>query len=242
MFELKDYLDLFIGLAITLIMGIMLAKIVGKKYIVLVFIGMYGAIFTANYFALTVLTEVLASFGVAGIVVIFVLHSSQIRRQFFKKAKKVKTTNLAAPEREQLIQTLNEAVLDLSKTKTGALITIETTEDLKEFIDKGVRVDAKVSSSLLRTIFYPGTPLHDGAIIIKGDVIEAGAVFYVPTTRAMVGKFGARHRAAIGFSEQHEGITIIVSEETGRISLAVQGELIHATHENFSKKLEEYIK
>ena len=91
------------------------------------------------------------------------------------------------------------------------------------------------------TIFYPGTRLHDGAVVLRKDHILAASVYYTPTTKPLTGKFGSRHRAAIGISEVSDSVTVVVSEETGRISLAVAGELIHVPADNFLRTLEDYI-
>ena len=91
------------------------------------------------------------------------------------------------------------------------------------------------------TIFYPGTRLHDGAVVIKRDFILAASVYYTPTTKPLTGKYGSRHRAAIGISEITDSVTVVVSEETGRISLAVAGELIPVNNETFLITFEEYM-
>jgi energy-coupling factor transporter ATP-binding protein EcfA2 len=95
----------------------------------------------------------------------------------------------------------------------------------EDYIKNGVRISTPVSTAILTTIFYPGTTLHDGACIIRGNTIEAASVFYTPATKALRGKFGARHRASLGISEVSDAITVVVSEETGRVSFAMHGEL-----------------
>ena len=89
----------------------------------------------------------------------------------------------------------------------------------------GTIIDAPVSQELLETIFYVGTRLHDGAVVIRGNIIVAASVYYTPTTRALTGKFGSRHRAAFGISEISDSVTVVVSEETGRVSIAYNGNL-----------------
>lgn len=114
---------------------------------------------------------------------------------------------------------------DMSDTKTGALIVIRQEGSLQEIIDTGVMVDAIISSSLLRNIFFKNSPLHDGAVVIdKGRIVAAKCV--LPTTRSEVPlSFGMRHRAALGISEVSDAITIVVSEETGAISIAHNGRI-----------------
>lgn len=126
-------------------------------------------------------------------------------------------------------KTLNEitrACVEMSKVRTGALIVIEQTHPLTEFERTGIDVDGIVTSQLLINIFEHNTPLHDGAVIVRGDRITS-ATCYLPLSDNMgIGKeLGTRHRAGIGVSEVTDSLTIIVSEETGKISVAYEGEL-----------------
>ena len=114
-------------------------------------------------------------------------------------------------------------------------------DDLTTFMQKsGTKINAPVTSELIETIFYKGTPLHDGATIIRGNMILSSAVFYQPTQRPLNGKYGSRHRAAIGISEICDALTIVVSEETGKVSFAFKGELITVPVAQFKDKLKEY--
>ncbi|HVS02600.1 MAG TPA: diadenylate cyclase CdaA [Thermoanaerobaculia bacterium] len=123
----------------------------------------------------------------------------------------------------------NEIVLaatTLASRRTGALIVVERLEGLKNFVDNGIQLDAVVSFDLLLNIFNPHTGMHDGAVIIRGDRIAAAAC-YLPLTRnpELSRGFGTRHRAALGISEETDAVAVVVSEETGRISVAHQGGL-----------------
>lgn len=126
-------------------------------------------------------------------------------------------------------------VKKFSKTKTGAIITFERDNDLKPLMKNGVILNAPVNQELLETIFYEGTRLHDGAVIIKDDKVLAASVYYTLTTRPLSGKYGSRHRAAIGISEISDSVTIVVSEETGRISIASGGNIESVSIENLDK-------
>ena len=127
---------------------------------------------------------------------------------------------------EKVITEIVNAVYNLSKSKTGALIVIERLTGLGETINTGVKLDALVSSALLENIFVVNTPLHDGATIIRNDRIVSAGCFLPLTSNNNLNKtLGTRHRAAIGLSENSDGIIIVVSEETGVISLAVNGNL-----------------
>ena len=143
--------------------------------------------------------------------------------------------------REELYKIIETTVINLSKTRTGAIMTFEKNTSLADVIKNGVIVNAPVTSELLTTIFYPGTRLHDGAVVIRRDIILAASVYYTPTTKPLTGKFGSRHRASIGISEVTDSVTVVVSEETGRISIAVAGELIHVPSDTFLRTLEDYI-
>ena len=144
-------------------------------------------------------------------------------------------------DRHAVCQRIAIAVETLSKTKTGALITFEKNVPLTEVVKSGTILNAPITPELLTTIFYPGTRLHDGAVVIRRDLILAASVYYTPTTKPLTGKFGSRHRAAIGISEISDSVTVIVSEETGRVSLAYHGELISVAPDSFLRTLEEYL-
>jgi diadenylate cyclase len=127
---------------------------------------------------------------------------------------------------EKTINEIVDAAVAMSKVKTGALIVIEQKESLQEYEKTGIEMDAVVSSQLLENIFEHNTPLHDGAVLIRGNRV-ASATCYLPLSKnqALSKDLGTRHRAAVGVSEQTDSMTIVVSEETGKISLAVDGVL-----------------
>lgn len=152
------------------------------------------------------------------------------------KRKNAKAANFGVEkifDRAERDHQIELAVMHLSKSRIGALITFEKNTSLKDIYKNGVPVHAPVRAELLETIFYSGTRLHDGAVIIHGNEIVAASVFFTPTTKPFAGKYGSRHRAAIGVSEVSDAVTIVVSEETGRISIAVDGELTTIDPGNF---------
>ena len=168
-------------------------------------------------------------------------------RQFlanpFKKSQ-VKSSKFEVEKiynRELLYKTIETAVINLSKSRIGAIITFEKNTSLADVIKNGVAVKAPVTAELLLTIFYPGTCLHDGAVVIHGNEIVAASVFYTPTTKPFAGKYGSRHRAALGISEISDSVTVVVSEETGRISFAVDGQLDAVDQDNFLRVFENYM-
>lgn len=133
---------------------------------------------------------------------------------------------LSLDEREKLVYEIMNAVDYLRKTRIGALIVIERDISLNEYIERSKKIYADISSELLISIFFPRNPLHDGGVIIQGDKItSAGAVFPVSISSKINKRLGTRHRAAVGISEESDAIALVVSEETGRVSIATNGEL-----------------
>ena len=134
--------------------------------------------------------------------------------------------NLKEEQKVNVIKELIESVKYLSKTRTGALMVLEREEDVNSYSDVGIQLDAVLSTELILTIFHPNTPLHDGAVVISGDTIKSAGVL-LPLTEdpKLSWKYGTRHRAAIGMSEASESACLVVSEETGDVSIAMDGTL-----------------
>jgi diadenylate cyclase len=128
---------------------------------------------------------------------------------------------------QQVINEVVKAVEQMADRRIGALIVFEGATGLGEFVDRGVAVDAEVSSELLTTIFFPNTALHDGAVVVAGDRIAAASCVLPLTQRELVDShMGTRHRAAIGVTEQADALSVVVSEETGNISVARNGRIL----------------
>jgi diadenylate cyclase len=124
------------------------------------------------------------------------------------------------------LEEIVRAAVALANRKTGALIVIERETSLKDFVEVGTPLDAKVSKELLMSIFHPSSPIHDGAVVIKGNRIVAAGCFLPITLSPEVGRaLGTRHRAGLGLAEETDAVVIVVSEETGMISLAIKGKL-----------------
>lgn len=141
---------------------------------------------------------------------------------------------------EKVLDEIVKAVTVLSKKKIGALIAIEKEVGLRPYIESGIPLYSKVTSELINTIFMPNTPLHDGGIIIEGDLLaSAGCLFPLSQDPRLSKTMGMRHRAAIGLSEETDAVVVAVSEETGAISLAIAGRLTRdLDKENLLKSLE----
>ena len=127
---------------------------------------------------------------------------------------------------EEMISEIVLATTSLSTRRVGALIVVERQEGLKTYVENGVRLDAAVSYDLLVSLFAPGTPLHDGAVIISGERIAAASCFLPLSLKEGLSKrYGTRHRAAIGITEETDALAVVVSEERGTLSLARDGQL-----------------
>lgn len=176
---------------------------------------------------LTAFSKVIDTFLQWGVLAIIIVFQPEIRGMLEKlgKSSVALTTDLTREQSMLMIEELVIACEQMSQSKTGALITIQQTQQLTDYVNTGIRMDSVVSSELLGTIFQYGTPMHDGAVIIQGNKIACAAAYFPPTSRDLPSKYGARHRAAVGISEITDSITIVVSEETGTISLAMNGQL-----------------
>ncbi len=144
----------------------------------------------------------------------------------------------------ELAEQLLSSVEFLSKRKIGALITIERNVNLTPFINKALTINADVSKELLTSIFIPSTPLHDGAVIIRGNKILCAKTYYPSTERNdLPMTYGTRHRAAIGISEQSDALTIVVSEETGNVSVTINRQMeYNISKETLNLYFEKFLK
>jgi diadenylate cyclase len=191
---------------------------------ILIMVSLYAVALWAGLEALrSLLSYIVPYLGLA----IIVLFQSEIRRTLARLGRK-RWFGLAGGFRAPAaINEILLAVEQLAKEKTGALIILERDIGLRTFIESGVRLEALVSRDLLLSIFHPGLPLHDGAVIVQKDRIAAAACFLPLTTNpAVSSKQGTRHRAAIGITEETDCLSVVVSEETGRVSVASYGELL----------------
>lgn len=186
--------------------------------------------FLAELIGFTTITYLMNQVITYGVIAGVVIFAPEIRTglEKFGRTTQVFLQTQHMSDEEKLVQALVNSVAYMSPRKIGALIAIEQTQTLQEYISTGIKLDADVSSQLLINIFIPNTPLHDGAVIIQGNKI-ATACSYLPLeeSKAISKEFGTRHRAAIGLSENSDALTIVVSEETGAISITYKGEFIH---------------
>ena len=174
------------------------------------------------------LLEYVMMWGPLALIIIFQPEIRNVLEQLGRTQLLGRHKVLTVDEREHLVYEIIQAIDYLRKARIGALIVLERDTSLANYIDKGKKIYADLSSDLLISIFFPNNPLHDGGVIIQGDRIScAGAVFPTSNSSKVNKKFGTRHRAALGIVEESDAISVVVSEETGRISIAVKGELFY---------------
>jgi uncharacterized protein (TIGR00159 family) len=227
--------------AINIFFGVMVIVILWFLIVKVLKLGLTGAI----------LNQVIS----VGAIALVVLFQNEIRRfllklgtrsnwrfykrieQFFK-GNNQKDQQLAFP-----VMKLVLACRNMSRTKTGALIVVERDNSLKEYVDSGEQIRADINTRLIENIFFKNSPLHDGAmIIVGGQIVAAGAILPVSKNPNIPRHLGLRHRAAMGVSEKSDAIVIIVSEETGTISLAIDGAYrLNLTAEDLERNLTELL-
>ena len=200
-----------------------------------------AAFFISDLLQLTTVNWFLKQIQLLIIVALPIVFQPELRRALEQLGRgKVfsRTLFFAVEDRSRVINELVRAVQILSKKKYGVLLVIENDTGLNEFIETGVMLDGKVSAELIVNIFSPHTPLHDGAVIISGDRIAAAGCFLPLTDSPYLSKqLGTRHRAALGITEESDSVVIVVSEETGIVSIAYDGELTRYLEEKNLKEM-----
>ena len=198
----------------------------------------------SSIFSLKILNYLLTTIMTYGVILLIVLFQPELRRALEQLGSSNKLTRYLGLEKDIISKTKEDiykigiAVMELSKTKTGALIVLERDIRLKEIMTTGVTMNSEISPQLLVNIFTPKTPLHDGAVIISENKIAAAACMLPLAADGDIAKeLGTRHRAAIGMSKESDAIVIVVSEETGKISIAKEGTLIADLKEEALKKI-----
>ncbi|KDA45204.1 diadenylate cyclase CdaA [Ligilactobacillus animalis] len=177
-----------------------------------------------------------------GIIAIIVIFQPEIRRGLEHLGRGSLFANYNKKENEaeiKLVDALDQAIQYMSKRRIGALITVQMNTGLDDYIETGIPLDADVSGALLINIFIPNTPLHDGAVIIKDNRIAVAAAYLPLSESNLIPKeLGTRHRAAVGISEVTDALTIVVSEETGGVTITKNNELIRdLTQQDYRKLL-----
>lgn len=228
---LKKIIDISL---VWMIFYYMLKHIKNNVKLSLIFKGVFLVIILkviSSYFGFTtlgMLLEYVIMYGPLALIIIFQPEIRNILEQIGRSQLLGRHKVLTVDERENLVYQIVGAMESLRKAKIGALIVLERDISLGNYIDKAKKIYADLSSDLLISIFFPNNPLHDGGVIIQGDRITcAGAVFPTSSSSKLNKRLGTRHRAAVGITEETDCIALVVSEKTGRMSIAIKGELFY---------------
>ena len=206
--------------ALVFIRGTRGASIVTGFLVVL--LALVAAIYLLNLQVLRVLLGTLSGVFTLACIVLF---QPELRR-LLARVGTMPLFNPAHAQREG-IEVIIETAERLADVRIGALIAIEQSSDLRETVESGIPVDCVATSEMLETIFFPNNAIHDGGVIIKGErIIRAACIFPLSRRQDLSKSLGTRHRAALGLAEETDAVVVVVSEETGRISYAYQGQLV----------------
>lgn len=209
---------------LSLVRGTQAVQLLRGVILLALIVALFG-----SFAGLTAFNWLMRSTGQALAVIVAVILQPELRRALDRlgRAGGIAFWSSAEGEQEQVISEIASSCRRLSERRHGALIVIERETGLQDHVETGVEIDSQVNDELLQTIFYPNTALHDGAVIIRGDRIVAAACV-LPLAEVIVSDthLGTRHRAAVGITEQTDAISIVVSEETGIISMARNGRIV----------------
>jgi diadenylate cyclase len=227
-FEILRWQDIVDILIVAYLIYRILLMIRGTRTVQMM-LGLFviaGGYYVAQRFELYIISWVIRNLLGYLVLAILVIFHPELRRMLAQVGQNTFFRHFYGIEKTQIIDDIVRAAEWLSSRRIGALIVVERNIGLKNFIDSGVKMDAEISKELLSSIFISGAPLHDGAIIIKDNRLAAAACFLPLTLSSNISKeLGTRHRAAIGVTEETDAVVIIVSEETGAVSITVGGEI-----------------
>ena len=226
--SITDIVDILI-VAFLLYQLLMLTRETRASAVLKGLVTLILASLVSDLLGLTALNWILLNIVNNGAVVLVILFQPELRKALEQIGRGAirDTTHLSDQEENaHVIREISNCILSLSRRRVGALIVFEQRIGLKDVIETGTRLDSYISSALLENIFEPNTPLHDGAVVIRGGKIMAAACFLTLSEGKSISReLGTRHRAALGITEATDAITLIVSEETGIISMAKGGRL-----------------
>ena len=212
----------------------------GTAILVAVVLGFsYAIAKTFDLYRIEWLLDRVLNYAIFALIVIF---QPELRRAVVRLGRN-RIFGRFVSGQEDIVGLLATCVYRLSSRQHGALMVVERGVGLSEYAERGTPVDAQLSPELLESIFNKESPLHDGAVIVRGSrVVAASCVFPLTTELELAKRFGTRHRAGIGISEDSDGISIIVSEESGKVSIAVKGELLEGLDRtSFERKLASFL-
>jgi diadenylate cyclase len=227
-FRWQDVIDILI-VAVVVYRVLVMVKGTRSAQMAIGLVALLGAVFAARWLDLYSSQWLFGHLWSFWVVVVIVLFQPELRRALSRIGQGHWLGALAggsAARRESAVTEIARAAGRLAERRAGALIVIERTSGLRQYAELGVALDALVSADLLESLFVVASPLHDGAVLVHGDrVIAAGCFLPLSRSAAVSRTFGTRHRAALGISEESDAVAVIVSEETGRLSLAFDGRL-----------------
>jgi diadenylate cyclase len=224
-FGWRDLLDIAI---VSLILYRLLLLVRGTKAARML-IGLFLLLVVsiiARHLPLYTLDWLLQGFWGYIVIALIVIFQPEIRRALAKIGETPFLEAFTSAEELKSLEEIIKAAVSLSNRKIGALMAIERETKLKDFVELGTPLDARVTRELLMSIFHPTSPIHDGAVVIRGNrVVAAGCFLPITLTSEISRSFGTRHRAALGLTEETDAVAVVVSEETGGISVAMNGKL-----------------
>lgn len=224
-FTLMSAIDILV-VALLLYQAIMILRGRRAAHILTGIVILFAIYAAAAALGLELIRSVLAALAPYAPIALIVMLQSEIRRLLARIGRRRWFTLGGKLQKREFAEELVLALSELSQQRTGALVVVERDIGLRTFVESGVPLDALLSRDLLLTIFLNGSALHDGAVIVQGERIAAAACFLPLTTKqAIARQLGTRHRAALGVTEEADCISLVVSEETGGISIAAFGEM-----------------
>jgi uncharacterized protein (TIGR00159 family) len=224
-FRWQDGLDILI-LAVLIYWGINLIR--GTRAVpMLIGLGVvYGVYFLSGRFEIYTINVLLQNLLGWSLILVFIVFQNDIRRALTQVGTGPLFSSRDRIAQSQAVEELVKGVISMASRRVGALVVLQNEVGLNEYIEVGTRLDAQVSKELVASIFIPGSPIHDGALIIQHGRITAAGCFLPLTTNPTVSKtLGTRHRAAIGLTEETDAVAIVVSEEDGMVSLVREGKI-----------------
>ncbi|MDO4814210.1 MAG: diadenylate cyclase CdaA [Gemella sp.] len=231
---------LVVYVALTLLKGTRGIQLLKGVFIIFALKFIFSLI---GFKTMSFIVDQIVTWGVVATIIIF---QPEIRRTL-ERMGRFEMSNLFSSKKDTankttIINAVVEASRHMARRRVGALIVLENTTGLDEYIESGIKLNADISNELLINIFIPNSPLHDGAVIIRNSTIQAASCFLpLSDSNTISNKFGTRHRAAIGLSEHTDALAITVSEETGHIALAMNGRLLtELDNEKLARLLNEH--
>jgi len=243
---IKDVIDIII---VSYIIYKLILLVRGTRAVqllkgIFVLVGTWALSTWLNLGTLKWLMNQMFTFGVVSVLIIFQPELRRALEQLGRGKLFARSNGLERDQINERISAIIKAVNHMAKRKIGALIVFERSTGVNEFIESGIAMESRISSELIINIFTPNTPLHDGAVIIRGNQIMAAACYLPLSENPFISKeLGTRHRAAIGVGEVCDAVSVVVSEETGQVSLCMNGMIVRDIKEEslISKLFEELL-